>query len=76
VTILGGTATTLHARAASGAPGKQYAFAEAVRVSWIDGVFEFSLSAERGKLVTTDRSRESTVPEILDAFLAQLVACA
>ena len=53
-------------------PGQAYPFEEEVRVSWTDGVFEFVLTAQHGKVVAGDRCRE-TAPLVLDAFLSQLV---
>jgi hypothetical protein len=57
-------------------PGRgDSSFPEDVRVSWDDGVFEFSLHA-KGHLITADRAREQSAPQVLDAFLYQLVAYA
>lgn len=57
-------------------PGDQFPFHEAVRVSWREGVFEFSLLVERGKLLTADRCFEPTADQVLEAFLMQLVPSA
>jgi hypothetical protein len=54
-------------------PGREDSFPEDVRGSWDDGVFEFSLHS-KGHLITADRAREPSAPQVLDAFLHQLVA--
>jgi hypothetical protein len=52
-------------------PGDPYPFAGAVRVSWLDGTFEFRL-IRNSLLVTADRCREPNAGLLLDSFLAQL----
>lgn len=52
-------------------PGDPFPFAGAVRVSWLDGVFEFRLF-RNGLQVTADRCREPNSRLVLDSFLAQL----
>lgn len=54
-------------------PGDEHPFVETVQVSWANGVFEFRLSADHGKLVTADRCFEPAASSVLDAFLSQLV---
>src|ERR1700686_2762487 len=53
-------------------PGDPYPFARPVRVSWLDGVFEFRLF-RNGLEITSDRCREPNSNLVLDSFLAQLV---
>jgi hypothetical protein len=53
--------------------GDAYPWAVSVRVSWSDGVFEFSL-VRGGLLVTADRCRAENSIAVLGAFLCQLLA--
>jgi hypothetical protein len=52
--------------------GDDYPFSECVRVSWAEGVFEFSYIV-KDQLVTADRCREPNAAVVLDSFLLQLV---
>lgn len=52
-------------------PGDPYPFERNVRVSWLNGTFEFRL-IRNGLLVTADRCHELNSRLVLDSFLAQL----
>jgi hypothetical protein len=54
-------------------PGDEYPFSSSVRVSWEQDRYEFRL-ARQSRLVTADRSFEVKAPDVLDAFLEQLVS--
>jgi hypothetical protein len=54
-------------------PGDDYPFSADVRASWSDEAYEFRLN-RRGLPVTVDRSYEQDAPNVLDAFLMQLVS--
>lgn len=53
-------------------PADRYPFPSAVRVSWSDDVYSFSLTNEVG-VVAADKSHEPNAPSVLAAFLCQLV---
>src|ERR1700674_3300350 len=52
-------------------PGDPYPFDGAVRVSWLDGTFEFRLT-RKGLEIAADRCREPNSRLVLDSFLTQL----
>ena len=52
-------------------PGDPYPFEGNVRVSWLDGTFEFRLF-RNGLIITADRCSELNSSLVLDSFLAQL----
>jgi hypothetical protein len=54
-------------------PGEEYPFENQVRVSWSEGVFDFSLFTEIG-LANAHRAGELDAPHVLDAFLDMLVS--
>jgi hypothetical protein len=55
-------------------PGDEYPFDQSVRVSWSDGVYEFLLLVEGSRLVAAgDKCLAGPAPDVLDAFLVQLV---
>ena len=53
-------------------PGDRYPFDESVDVAWDDGIFEFRLHTGQ-TLIAADRSHEDAAPDVLSAFLSQLV---
>lgn len=53
--------------------GDEFPFDESVRVSWMDGIYEFLLLAKQSRLVAaTDKCRAPNVEAVLDSFLVQL----
>ena len=54
-------------------PGDCYPFVDTVRVAWEGGVYRFTLSVERGKVLAQDACGEPKADAVLDAFLVQLV---
>ena len=54
-------------------PGEAFPWRTTVRVSHVEGVFDFQLVRD-GHLVTADRAGDTNAPVVLDAFLMQLSA--